>query len=250
MNLNKIKQRDQRINFNEKTHTYYIDGTKYPFSVTEFIHSFFETFESKKIIEKFYHYWQSNEKSKYFGMSSQEILDHWELEKNKASTLGTQLHKEIETFYTTGKAQSKSDEFQLFLDFYEDHIFLTPLKTEWMIFDEELKIAGSVDMLFKDKDKLCLYDWKRSKEIKETNQYKEGMYPLTHIADSNYWHYALQLNCYKAIIERNYELKIDEMKIAIFHPKNKKYLLYSIPNLQKEIKQMFSVLSKNNSIEK
>ena len=44
---------------------------------------------------------------------------------------------------------------------------MKPYRTEMMVFDEHVKIAGSIDMLFENKDKtLSIYDWKRSKKIK------------------------------------------------------------------------------------
>ena len=63
-------------------------------------------------------------------------------------------------------------------------------RTEWIIFDEEIKLAGSVDMCYTDKEgNYYLFDWKRSKQIIKENNYRKGKYPLNHIDDTNYWHY-------------------------------------------------------------
>ena len=66
-----------------------------------------------------------------------------------------------------------------------------------------LKTVTVYKIVFKDKEgKYYVCDWKRSKEIKENNLYEEGNYPLSHIPNANYWHYTLQLNIYKRIIEK------------------------------------------------
>ena len=74
-----------------------------------------------------------------------------------------------------------------------------------MIYDEELKIAGSIDMVFKELDgTLSIYDWKRSKEIVQESRFNEYSIDsvINYIPDTNYWHYCLQLNVYKAILEK------------------------------------------------
>ena len=61
-------------------------------------------------------------------------------------------------------------------------------------FDEEIKLAGSVDMCYAtDKEGYYLFDWKRSKQIIKENNYRKGKYPLNHIDDTNYYimHFSL-----------------------------------------------------------
>ena len=41
-----------------------------------------------------------------------------------------------------------------------------------MIWDKELKFAGSIDMVYENPDgSLMIYDWKRSKAIKKTDNF-------------------------------------------------------------------------------
>ena len=61
---------------------------------------------------------------------------------------------------------NNSIEFQQFLKYQEDYKDLKPYRTEWMIYDEELKLAGSIDMVNENSDgTLQIRDWKRSKQI-------------------------------------------------------------------------------------
>jgi len=61
-------------------------------------------------------------------------------------------------------------EYKYFLNFIKDHSHLTPYRSEWMIYDEHRKIAGSIDMVFMNEDNtLSIYDWKRCKSIDKTS---------------------------------------------------------------------------------
>jgi len=113
-----------------------------------------------------------------------------------------------------------------------------------MIFDEDLKIAGSIDMVYENPDgTLAIYDWKRSKEISKTNNWKQfATNPLiSHLHDTNFWHYALQLNTYKAIIEAKYEKTVTKLCLVRLHPDTieKTYELLDVPILEKEIAALF-----------
>ena len=54
-------------------------------------------------------------------------------------------------------------------------------------------------------------------------------------------HYSLQLNTYKAILEKNYSVKIKDLFIICLHPENKNnsYMKFKIPDLQEEVKVLF-----------
>lgn len=66
---------------------------------------------------------------------------------------------------------------------------------------------------------------------------------IEHLPDSNYWHYCLQLNTYKAIIEEKYGKKVDEMYLVCLHPenKNKSYQRIKVEDLQKEVGELFKL---------
>ena len=43
---------------------------------------------------------------------------------------------------------------------------------------------------------------------------------LSHIHDSNYWHYTLQLNIYKYTLETKYDLIVRDLHLVVIHPEN------------------------------
>jgi len=110
-------------------------------------------------------------------------------------------------------------------------------------------------MVYKNKDgTLSIYDWKRVKEINKMNNYDEfAITPcISHFHNSNFWHYTLQLNTYRAILERKYGFKIKDLFLVKIHPDNEEqnYELFEVPILEKEINDLFALrtVSKYNKI--
>ena len=240
--------RDERITFDEETHTYYIDSKRVNFSVTEFISQFFKEFDSEQVIEKWYSYWQSNENSKYFGMAKEEITLYWKNLGDEARDKGTQLHKAIEDFEKTQIVPysiSGLREFKQYRSFRKEFSSIEMIELEYRVFDDELSIAGTVDCIAKDTNsgEIYLFDWKRVKEIKETAQ-ENALYPLEHLANTNYWKYALQLNMYKYMLEKWYDLQISGMYIVQFHEELEEYNVVKIVNMEYEINKILQYVEK------
>ena len=61
--------------------------------------------------------------------------------------------------------------------------------------------------------------------------------------DTNYWHYCLQLNTYKAILEEKYGKVVEDLYLVCLHPenKNKSYQRIKVVNLQTEVKALFEL---------
>lgn len=232
--------RDSRIEFDEDSHTYYVDGEKYDISVTGFVHDFFPKFDARKVIKKMA--MSSNwEKSPYNGMGVDEIIEMWDKNKEQAAKLGSELHRDIEFYYNELDIDNETREFEHFLEFVNDHKELEPFRTEWCIFDEDFKLAGTIDMIFKEGDDYVIYDWKRSKDIKEDNKFEQGLYPLTHLPHANYWHYSLQLNIYKKILEKKYDINISKLYLLWLHPKNDTYIKLEVGSMEKEVEELLNL---------
>ena len=61
--------------------------------------------------------------------------------------------------------------------------------------------------------------------------------------DSNFWHYSLQLNTYKAILERKYNKKITCLRLVRIHPncEDETYELINVPDLKRDVEELFSL---------
>lgn len=244
--------RDERIEFDEEPHVYYIDGKDGYISSTTFIHEFFDGFDATAVISKMRQgkNWENHE---HYGKTDDEIREVWKQTAQEASQAGTKMHKYIEDFYNgiePPQEYQETKEWGMFMKFYDDFKHLVPYRTEWEIFDEEYKIAGSIDIAFlagtKDgKVDLILGDWKRSKAIQWSNVYertqKYGKIPLDHIVDCNAYHYSLQLNLYRKILEKNYGVSVSQMFLIRIHPGSKRYQKIDIDLMDMEIRDMLLV---------
>jgi hypothetical protein len=64
--------------------------------------------------------------------------------------------------------------------------------------------------------------------------------------DSNFWHYSLQLNTYKAILEAKYGKKVTDLYLVRLHPdaEEANYELIKVPELSADIQTLFKDLNK------
>jgi ATP-dependent exoDNAse (exonuclease V) beta subunit len=250
--------RDEHISFDEPTHKYYVNGTcQGNISCTGFIHEFFGHFDPKATIAKMRKSakWAT---SKYFGKTDKEITDEWNANGKEASSAGTAMHLAIEQFMHGAIEEIKPDTFETkewkyFTKFWEEFGGdLEPYRSEWEVFtdaidptnplvtERKIKLCGSIDMVYRRKSdgKFVIYDWKRSKEIKSDNPYESGLAPLAHLPDTNYWHYTMQLNVYKWILENYYGLEVADLYLVILHPDNPSYRRMRLNIMTEEVEDM------------
>lgn len=244
--------RDARITFDEESHTYTIDGSREGWiSCTQFIHSFFEEFNADAVIQKMMasRKWPEN---KYYGKTVEEIKAEWGKSRDEAAEAGTRMHLDIEHYYNadpvgnlaadewTPNLSPEWDYFEAFERKWRIPKGFVPYRTEWLVFKEDIKLAGSIDMVFQKPDgTLAIYDWKRAKEMKYENQWDSGKAPLDHLPDTNYWHYSLQLNIYRTILEELYGATVSELALVVLHPNNSSFRVIKINRMEEEIAAMF-----------
>ena len=244
--------RDNNIRFHEPSHTYYINGSSEKIiSCTKFIHDFFPHFDPDTTIEKMMKSknWSS---SPYYGKSAESIKKEWSSKGDNASKAGTAMHLAIEQYLNDSEEVINNEiketlEWKYFMNFWSDYKNdLVPYRTEWEVWMDEFRLCGSIDMVFyqKSTDSYVIYDWKRSKDIKISNDFANGYGPLEHLPDSNYWRYTLQLNVYKYFLENYYNLKISELCLVILHPDNKNYKLIRLNILDDEVSEMLKCRTK------
>lgn len=245
--------RDARISFEEETHTYTIDGSRQGWtSCTTFIHTFFEHFDADAVIDKMMR-GKSWKTSKYFGMTAEEIKAQWAAAAAEASGAGTRMHLDIEHWYNAdpignfaGDAYEHQpgpewDYFQAFERKWRIPNGFEPHRTEWLVFKEDIKLAGSIDMVYrKPNGKFAIYDWKRAKDMKYDNPWQTGKEPIEHLPDTNYWHYSIQLNIYRTILEELYDAEVDELALVVLHPNNTSFQVIKVNRMEEEVEAMFA----------
>ena len=226
-------RRDYYISFDEANHKYTVDG-KILQSVTNIVENCFPKFDAQL---------HAMTTAAKMGMTEEEVIAMWERKGKESRELGTAMHQKIESYYQ-GKDSREDDAFRLFKVF-ADKVKLEPYRTEWTVYDTDYNIAGTIDFVDYQDGKYTVYDWKRSDKIiangmpvKVSKYQEKGLYPLEHLENSAYYHYALQFSLYKFILEKNYDIKVSDLRLGIFHPSYEKPYVLKMPYLEKEVKRL------------
>lgn len=236
--------RDNNLIYKDEEHLYFLDEINLT-SVTQFINTilfpeFDENLSSKEIVER-----EKTKEDKYYGLNQQEIILTWETNRN----LGIELHKLLDDYYnsiTFTNMDKFIKEFNHFQNFEKDKIKgrLIPFRSEWRIYDEELKLGGTIDILYKVKNDVeeyyILYDYKRIEKLTKYSFKGEG--GLTNATkntpDCNFSHYSIQLMIYKYILEKNYNIKVKQLFLLLLHPNLNNYIqeeIFYYPYLMENI---------------
>lgn len=231
--------RDCRISFEPISHVYTAtcaDGSLVECkSVTTVVGDFFEKFDAD--------YW-ANRKATPF-RTAEMIKAEWERKGQIARDLGTQLHDWIERFYLGEAPQPEALADKAFSNFlaFAKNTELHPYRSEWRIFSEKYRVAGTLDFLVCSPQGVYeIYDWKRSSKLLDSNHGlicsnsfgKTGRVFLSHIPDTTYHHYALQLSLYRYILEEEYGICVSQGHLGIFHPDYNEPVVKDVPYYRNE----------------
>ena len=155
-----------------------------------------------------------------------EIKEHWARNATIKANEGTWMHLCCELYLNRDPIDETVPEMILFKRYLVDYLCpkrVRVYRTEWEVWLAELNLAGSIDYVgMKPNGHLVLVDWKRTKQLEaslERGPFTKHMKaPLDHMLDTKIYHYKLQLNLYKYILETGYGFKVDEMQVVSFHP--------------------------------
>lgn len=265
--------KDRDIVFDEEPHLYYIKGKSGYVSATTFIHHYFHEFDSEYMAKRMvsrddfttnkryvkYQQYNINEDSTKPSQKVlvERIIQSWTDNANTQSALGTDMHRNIELYYNNMDYIGGTVEFRYFEEFdkeIREERKWHPFRTEMIVWDEEVKLCGSIDMLYVEDQYLedieewkrgekklhvRIIDWKRSKQITMNGFGKYGKGLCSDMVDCNYFHYKLQLNLYKRILEKNYDVIIDSIAILVCHPNSDTFQEYIMGDEQDRIQHMF-----------
>lgn len=249
-------ENDEHLIFNPEDHTYFYDGYRELKPVSTVVSSWFPEFESIEI---------ATAMSQRDGSSPEYFLTKWDRKGAMSREVGTFMHQQIERilkhktiktdyiFEYGGQTEAVNidEEIHFFKSFIsENHI--SPFRSEWPICDLNHNIAGTIDCLCKNSDgTFDIYDWKRtdkvidpeSEEVIQLDRYgKTAFAPLNYLDDCRFFHYALQQNLYRYMLEKNYGLQIRKMHLVILHPSYDSYKKVTVPKMDSEVRTILSKL--------
>ena len=248
-------EQDNRITFIEESHRYNVEGIGDMTPVSSVIEKFFKPFDAE--------YWS---RRKCYGdeIAAAKLREEWRAKGAFASQAGTFLHKQIENYIKEKIHPQTLDctvsfngdyvnrqqlvniakEWDYFLQFDKETNY-SPFRTEWCVYNEKSRIAGTIDLLCCCPDgSYEIYDWKRSNRIdpNESNQWASGINGLEHLTDTAYSHYCLQQNLYRYMLETDYGITISRMNLVSLHPDLPGYNIIPIPRMEKEVEIILAQL--------
>jgi hypothetical protein len=234
-------------------------------SATILLKDWFSNFNADDAIFKIINGKNWNPDNIYWGMSPEEIKAKWSTEGDYSRTVGVSLHNCIEFFMNLHEDSTDLNHLQLFqiyvdldyqivnkawenfLEFVKSFPDLKPYRTEWRVYDSNLKWSGTIDMVYINPDgSLDLYDWKCCKNLDpNADVYSYGIPEcISNIPDTKYYKYSLQLNIYKKILESSYNVRVNSMYLVSLHSSLNNFERIMVPDLQQQI-TMLAAYEKN-----
>jgi ATP-dependent exoDNAse (exonuclease V) beta subunit len=210
---------DFTLTFDPAAHSY-TDNHNTPYvSVTTLVKAFFPPFDANAAAGRV---------AAREGRLEMEILTEWNRKRDASATYGTNVHAYAEALVQdwTRPAPATEREQRAFgivdraLDMLSEvYDFLA---AEQIIFDPLFSVAGTVDLLARNRTTgaLAILDWKTCEAI--TNEaYNRALTPIAYCADSKIEHYTLQLSTYALMLAdaeySAYPYRGEPIEMALIH---------------------------------
>jgi hypothetical protein len=233
------------------------------YSVTQFIHRFFEEFDSQTISKKY---------AEKHGLNQQDVLDEWEKSGKISSIAGTIIHsfmenakrgKTFEIDYSQAIKEGLYDEVKERVEkllpqareFHKETLGrLFPIQLEYTVGIEDV-VAGNIDMLCWNQkaQEFQIWDYKNLKDFTTNNYFgKKCKGEFSNLPDCHWIKYSIQLNMYKAILQRVTGIKIGKCYLVHFNyvDENAQFEIHECRDLQYqcniELDNLISEVRKND----
>ena len=242
MNFNDVNRhkRDGLISFDPSQHIYRFGDEEFE-SVTTVVENLFAKFDARAAAMR---------KCGGDEAMALRLMADWEEKGRQARDLGTLMHDRIERHYLGEVLEPEvhtDPTFSHFMRFAADRP-LRPYRSEWRIFSERFKIAGTLDFLsLTPEGEFEIYDWKRSTKVVDAagrvidNSYhRTADYPLGGLADTTFNHYALQVSIYRFILAEHYGINVSRAYLGVFHPDMPRHYCVELPYMGEEVDKLLN----------
>ena len=163
----------------------------------------------------------------------------------------------MELFYAEGPEivrQIKARGHKIFLDL-KLHDIPNTVKSAMRVLSRldvdmvNLHAAGTIDMICREADgTFAIYDWKRSKKV--VNAYGQPIVEAfggktdlrgLNLPDTSFYHYCLQQNLYRYMLQKNYGIRISALNLVVLCPDYPTYFVAKVPIMDNIIQQIVSI---------
>jgi len=262
--LQKLRVFD-RITFYDDKHTYKIDGEfSAKVSVTGLVNTVKEPFDEEK--------WAAI-KAKEMGISPDEMKLLWKKNNQMATYQGSTLHNYIDNYYQNKVKPYNRDIAKAILgdvlhdmmyknlkvlvkqfnNFYSDTSeYILPIKNEFVVGDiGDTRICGMLDMLAYNTltEQFEIFDFKTNKKFTTKSEFEKTLLPpVSHLDESEFNIYSLQLSLYRLFIQKYTDIKIDKLKIVWFSVNNEDYKIIELKYYPEECLELLNKFLTDNSL--
>ena len=224
-----IKHNGLTVCFESKGHVYRVYGADQqlkhkPISVTTLIHKYQKPFDVEGM---------SMLCAKKEGVTQEEIKERWAKINRTACNHGVRMHSVAERVFNGEFVDDSTFPPEQQVVFRQIKAVVENMKkrpfdyeSEKIIFDPGINVAGTVDLLGKNKDTgdYIIVDWKTNKRIRTTNEWNDTfLSPIDELQDCEFNLYGLQLSLYEKILKDGGFIDKDKNVrkfICHFHPED------------------------------
>ena len=144
-------------------------------------------------------------------------------------------------------------EKQHFLQFVKDYA-IQPYRQEWPVYDTTLNIAGTIDLICQEDDgSFTIYDWKRSSKVvnalgQPITEGFNGKMSLNgiNLPDTSFYHYCLQQNLYRYMLETHYGIRVGAMNLVVLCPDYPSYFVAQVPKMDEVVSQIIGICQRED----
>ena len=244
---------DDDIDFLPEGHVYLYQGEHQLLPVSTLIAHFFIPFDAQRAAQQ---------QLARYGTPIADSLNKWDRIGRMASEVGTFVHEQTENWFQNGQFETEylfqyngqsetinvGREQEQFFHFVNDYA-IKPYRQEWPVFDVELNIAGTIDMICQEADgQFTIYDWKRSRKVVDAmgNPITQAFGGRTSInginlPDTSFYHYCIQQNLYRYMLQQHYGLRVKAMNLVVLCPDYADYRVVSVPIMDGLIQQIVAI---------
>jgi len=224
--------------FDPKWHTYTISGNRRLPSVSKFIRQYKEPFDPDGSIVA--------RKAAENGITPAEMAAQWRAKADLSVSIGNNVHECAENILSNNampepvneQAERMFSHVIAVCDFLRSEYEI--LGTEQILFSPELNIAGTADIVARNKSNGCLavFDWKTNHDFGFDNPFQNLLPPFDYLSASHYYEYSIQLNLYALMIRHDgfFGCQIeDDIDTKIIHIMQNAYRIIPAERLSKKM---------------
>ena len=228
------------ITFEEEGHKYYDSWDREYTSVTTLLHDYFPKFNAKE---------KAAEIAVKRGTTPQALIAEWDRNRDEACAYGTRVHENAEWRMKGGNQAHTPLNAKEVAAFETAAATVDYLKTQYqfiaaekIVFSPRYRIAGTIDLLMSDGQRLIIFDYKTNKLIRMSSDFNQwGDKPIQHLPDCEFTKYTLQLSLVEFLMRQEGYLPegaLVDREIVHFPPMERAGKRMKTPYWETEIKDL------------